>query len=558
MTRASICAGSTATDRWFNELLLTYEESYNCPRRRHFGNGAVYTYQPQQDATIIDVGPGESASPRRTRGSAGPGIAGRSHVQPLAVAAATTRSRPASSSRGSTLTAQDAEDINPQFFYDVNPTGTATIPYKAFFTDARAGTEPGREVEEQAVRPVPAGRLGADTSKLTLNLGVRWDYERTPAYLDHVTPANVVAALNRPGSGAPPGQTYAQALALGGVNVNDYISNGNNRYAPTRTRSQPRLGFSYDLHGRPAARDLRRRRPRLRSRPVRLPAARGDQVGAAHDTTSSSTCPSGRARRLRPACTGIRAYLNGLANLQSLVALTNAGQEVDMINNSLKVPYSDQFSLGMRNRVGRLEHQRRRWRASSATTASCSRSATALPNGAFFQNGEDQPCGNPIPGFGSLIIGNNGIETRTTQVLLSMRKAVHRGVALGRDVRLHVHRCQAEPRHQRALLASTRRPSGEYPFIASNAAPKHRWVTTGTLRGRGRRRSPRSGCSRHPFRTTTWPAICRTAQYFPPAASARPLPPGHRIHSVTRTSTCRSARTSRSTTTCPYMYAWTC
>src|SRR5206468_235849 len=45
-------------------------------------------------------------------------------------------------------------------------------------------------------------------------------------------------------------------------------------------------------------------------------------------------------------------YLSGLANLQRLVAASNTGQEVNMLNNNLKVPYSDQFSIGMRNRVG--------------------------------------------------------------------------------------------------------------------------------------------------------------------------------------------------------------
>ena len=42
---------------------------------------------------------------------------------------------------------------------------------------------------------------------LTLNLGVRWDYEDSPSYNDFVTPADVVSALkgwaniNNPGSG---------------------------------------------------------------------------------------------------------------------------------------------------------------------------------------------------------------------------------------------------------------------------------------------------------------------------------------------------------------------
>ena len=52
---------------------------------------------------------------------------------------------------------------------------------------------------------------------LTLNLGVRWDYEVTPSYLNYVTPQRVINALNSqdPYAGAPPGQTYAQTLAKG-------------------------------------------------------------------------------------------------------------------------------------------------------------------------------------------------------------------------------------------------------------------------------------------------------------------------------------------------------
>ena len=41
--------------------------------------------------------------------------------------------------------------------------------------------------------------------------------------------------------------------------------------------------------------------------------------------------------------------LRGVA-LQALVAANNLGVEVDLMNNDLKTPYSDQFSLGVRNR----------------------------------------------------------------------------------------------------------------------------------------------------------------------------------------------------------------
>ena len=72
---------------------------------------------------------------------------------------------------------------------------------------------------------------------LTLNLGVRWDIEETPSYLDFVTPRTWSMRSTRRIRTRPAGQTYAQTLALGGVNINDYISTGNNRDAPTRTHS---------------------------------------------------------------------------------------------------------------------------------------------------------------------------------------------------------------------------------------------------------------------------------------------------------------------------------
>ncbi|MCT7057404.1 hypothetical protein, partial [Salmonella enterica] len=66
--------------------------------------------------------------------------------------------------------------------------------------------------------------------------------------LNYVTPASVIAAINSQDPNAPAGQTYAQTLAKGGVNINDYISTGNNRKAQ-KNEIQPRIGFSNDLFG---------------------------------------------------------------------------------------------------------------------------------------------------------------------------------------------------------------------------------------------------------------------------------------------------------------------
>ncbi|PAM54623.1 hypothetical protein CEJ63_21990, partial [Acinetobacter baumannii] len=82
---------------------------------------------------------------------------------------------------------------------------------------------------------------------LQLNIGLRWDYEKTPSYLDFVTPQAVVDAIYSQDPRGPAGQTYADSLALGGLDISDYISNGHNRKA-FKDAWQPRLGFSYDIN----------------------------------------------------------------------------------------------------------------------------------------------------------------------------------------------------------------------------------------------------------------------------------------------------------------------
>ena len=85
------------------------------------------------------------------------------------------------------------------------------------------------------------------------------------------------------------------------------------------------------------------------------------------------------------------------------------------------MPYSDQFSLGMRNRLGD-------WNTSASVTRILSKDGFVFtlgnryPNGDFWQN-RAQPWGNSPPGLaGVLLVGDNGIETKSTQVLLSADK----------------------------------------------------------------------------------------------------------------------------------------
>jgi outer membrane receptor protein involved in Fe transport len=462
-------------DRWFNELLFTFEDVLNAPTPVNFGNGAVFTYQPQQDSLIVNTGAASPVSAQR-KGQRGPGVQDDFTLKGLAWHGDHTV-KTGIKVKKVKLTAQDASDVNPQFFYDVNDTGSATIPYKVLFTTPVPGLSPVSESDNTQFG-IYIQDDWAPNEKLTLNLGIRWDYERTPSYLDHVTPANVIAALNGQDPNGLPGQTYAQSLALGGVDVNDYISTGNNR-SPFKDAWQPRLGLSYDLNadqehvifagaGRSYDRNLFDYL-QLEETKAALPQNTIFFNVAERPCAPSPTCIAWDPR-----------YLEGLPNLQSLIVGTNTGQEVDMINNRLKMPYSDQFSLGMRNRI-------REWNTSATVSRVLSHDGFVFtlgnrrPDGSFFQNGS-QPFGNPIPGFGALLVGNNGIETRATQVLLSADKPYSPQVRWSATF-AYTYTSAKHNRDINERYSFDQPTIGAYPFILSNAAPRHRFVTTGTVRG---------------------------------------------------------------------------
>jgi hypothetical protein len=113
--------GQHTEDWFFNELLLTYEDAYNSPSAQSFGNGSQYTYQPAQDQLILDIG---SASPtaNQIKAQRGPAIQDDFTLNGLHWLGDHTV-KTGFKLKIIILTAQDAADVNPQFFYDVNPTG---------------------------------------------------------------------------------------------------------------------------------------------------------------------------------------------------------------------------------------------------------------------------------------------------------------------------------------------------------------------------------------------------------------------------------------------------
>lgn len=217
---------------------------------------------------------------------------------------------------------------------------------------------------------------------LELNLGVRWDYETNALNNDYVTPAALVAALNKPditryGITPAAGQTYAQSLAKGGIDINDYIATGNRKKFTGALA--PRLGFSYDL--------------------------KGDRATVVYGGWG-------------------RAYDRAMANfaLDELQRSKSTGDQF-MIRNDYKAPYSDQFSLGLRQAVGQ-------WNTEVGATYTHAKNqfnwfaGDRDPNGGWGPraNSIDPNWGAGPQGYGMLILGDFVTQQKTKAVFLRAEK----------------------------------------------------------------------------------------------------------------------------------------
>ena len=219
--------------------------------------------------------------------------------------------------------------------------------------------------------------------QLELNLGVRWDYETNPLNNDYVTPAALVTALNkvditRYGIVPAAGQTYAQSLAKGGININDYISTGSNRKSFYGALA-PRLGLSFDLNG---------------------------------DTRTVLYAGYGRA------------YDRAMANhaMDELQRNLGTGDQF-MIRNDYKTPYSDQFSAGLRQALGE-------WNGEIGATYTHAKnqfnwfSGDRDPNGGFGNKAGsiDPNWGAGPQGYGMLVLGDFISQQKTTTLFLRADK----------------------------------------------------------------------------------------------------------------------------------------
>ena len=225
------------------------------------------------------------------------------------------------------------------------------------------------------------------TRQLQLNLGARWDYESNMLDNNYVTPADRVAALmgidgrTIPGPNgnivAPAGQTYAQSLAKGGINISDFISNGSSR-KPYTGALAPRLGASYDVFS--------------------------DKATVVYGGWG-------------------RSYDRKMANnaLDELQKNQQPGGEIWLINNNFKMPFADQFSLGLRQAVGV-------WNVDATVSHVDAKNQFVWyggnrdPNGGWGNQSPTDPLWGGPNGYSTLVLGDFVARNRSTSLVLKAEK----------------------------------------------------------------------------------------------------------------------------------------
>lgn len=212
--------------------------------------------------------------------------------------------------------------------------------------------------------------------RLTLDLGLRWDYESRMLDEDYVTPANIVTALK--GKSFPfDGRTISIP--------DEYFSTGNER-EPYTNMWQPRLGFTYDLRG-----DAK--------------SVVFGGWGKYYDRLFLNSTLDERFRlqfpvyRFRFSPDGSNGTIRWdpsyftKEGLQQLIAAGGASPEIYLLSNETKPPYSTQYNVGYRQTFG-------------SWLGSIGYNAVRGKRGITYVAASGTCCGAFAPGFGAVILND--------------------------------------------------------------------------------------------------------------------------------------------------------
>ena len=339
------------TGPWLNEANLTYEHFSQEPRPDTPGIPQRWFFIQTTSTCCLTIGSNLSTQAfTQKRFSLRDDITytgfhqGGDHVMKLGVSAAFL-----------TYDIKKANRETPQFFFSQNPspgdagcaptcTGSEAYNYRVPFQVVWAYGDPNVKKNNSQI----GAYLQDDwspTSRLTLNLGIRWDFETKMFNYDYVTPTQVRDTIRRYDA-AP--VTQAESL-VAQLDTTRYFTNGTQRNK-FYGAFQPRIGFSYAL-----------------DRDGKTTIYGG--WGLYYDRTYFDISVDETLKLVRPEYTVHFAdpdstpTANQLAwqtsymttdttVLKSLIAGKTAGREVWLIANDVKPPKSSQFNLGIRRLFG--------------------------------------------------------------------------------------------------------------------------------------------------------------------------------------------------------------
>lgn len=229
------------------------------------------------------------------------------------------------------------------------------------------------------------------TSRLTLNVGIRWDYESNQLNNDYVTPANVRAAT----------QAFVPAR---------YFTDGDDR-PPFKRAFQPRLGFSYDLNGNGRT-VVFGGYGRYYDR-VLYNSGLDERFRQQFAVRTFRFSADGAPRDGQPTLVWNDRYLSA-AGLNGIIGNGVTGNpEIFLIDNDTEPPVSDQFSAGVRHQFGNV-------------IASLSYAGARSRNGFTFEFGNRRPendeCCFPVPGFSNVLLSVDTKKAWYDAMFLTLEK----------------------------------------------------------------------------------------------------------------------------------------
>lgn len=450
---------------WLNDAHLTYEKAFWSPQPHEFTLGYTLSDGNWWD-TIARRGGGDNYQDKGQKGYAFQDdltfIGWDRHTIKMGMKYKIVK-----------VDTLEQNKFNPQFFYDINQ--SLTIPTHVEFGAPVNALGDGTVSSNNRQFGIYIQDDWEVNDHLMVNMGLRWDHEATPSFEDYVTPANVVAALVASNTNQP----------SSGVNINDYISTGSNRDSD-KDNWAPRLGFSYDFGG-----DQRhvifggagRSYDRNLFDYLQNEVSKGSWGSYSFDFNSPAHPCGG------PSCLAWDpSYLD--PDVLRALAVAGGSREVYLNNNDLKVPYSDQFSLGMRNVFGLWGND---W--TSEITFSHVRSHDGIafllgnrrPDGSFFPTPDatdPPPWGQGFAPFSNMILAQNALETRADSVFVRFEKPMTEASPWGVTI-AYTYTDSEQNSPVNGFPGAFNSPTIDgYGWFPGTVA-KHRLVTTGIYDGPG-------------------------------------------------------------------------